>query len=463
MEPAIIAGLVWIPYRYYTRESASAVMQRLTAHPKGFEGKTRAPIPYWTKCDERKMVGLPVEFGMQQIRELGIPDNLIANALTEGDPVSYAKTPTPRNEKQAEFFDSILTQLEDNYTLLAVAPTGSGKSVAALNALGALSVRGLIIVDSVVLANQWVKEVKLHLGVTDAEIGMVQGTRCDYRGKKVVVAVIHNLVQKDFDPAFYDHFGFVVWDEGQILGAESFSKSLGLFPARYRLTVSATPERKDGCTKMIYDHFGRERTRTTQEAIPCDVRVINYNKRHRVTKAPAATQINWLTQDQDRNELIVRVLLNDHAEFPPENGILCISDRIEHLQYLMEWCAISGIPRDKMGLFTRSYTDAEGRERTNQEPYLDWCKREARLIFGTFSMICKGVDIPRLISGVDATPRSSGIQAIGRVRRMFPGKTRSRWTTINDTGSGLFSSRTRNRLRDYGTDKKILITHNFTL
>ena len=134
---------------------------------------------------------------------------------------------------------------------LAVAPTGSGKTVTLLNAIGKIGRTALVIVHNKELARQWRDEIKKHLGLTTEEIGTVEDGVCDYQGKSVTVAVIHNLVNRQWEPEFYRYFGIVGWDEGHRLGAAHFSKSMRLFSAKHRVTMTATPTRKDGCWDIV--------------------------------------------------------------------------------------------------------------------------------------------------------------------------------------------------------------------
>lgn len=456
MEPVIVSGLVWIPYRYYTPQGAADLMKRLTVVPRGYQGAVRTPISYWRKSNARRLVGLPVEFGMGEVARLGISEHNIVEDLSEGEEAIFPAAPTPRDAAQAAFFSDTIVGLSENYTLFAMAPTGTGKTVCILNAVAVYQRTTLIVVDTVVIADQWADEIKKHLGLKDEDIGWVKGPVCNYQGKRIVIAIVHNLVQKEFPEAFYRYFGFVGWDEGQILGAESFSQSMALFPARFRVTVSATPKRKDGTTKMIYDYFGSPRVITTQEALPCHVEVIPYHGVRYNSKMPMAVTLTHLSQESNRNRLIVQQILSEWSLGAP---FLCVSARVEQLQYLMEWCAQSGIPRSEMGLFTRSFTNEEGKVGENTKPYLDWCKREAKVIFATYQMFDKAVDVPRLVSGIDATPRASAIQLLGRVRRTYPDKFSSRWFTIQDTNNPQLMNTFRGRLKEYKTDRLITVSY----
>ena len=79
----------------------------------------------------------------------------------------------------------------------------------------------------------------------------------------------------------------------------------------------------------------------------------------------------------------------------------------------------------------------------------DWIKDNCRGILATYGMFAKGVDVPRLSGGVDATPRSQAEQMQGRILRKLDGKKKPIWITVADTKSyrSLFSL--AGRIGDY--------------
>jgi superfamily II DNA or RNA helicase len=66
-------------------------------------------------------------------------------------------------------------------------------------------------------------------------------------------------------------------------------------------------------------------------------------------------------------------------------------------------------------------------------------------------MMKEGVDIPRLDAGIEALPSADNIQAIGRIRRPFPGKKRPKWFSIIDKKIAIFEAYARARFRGFET------------
>ena len=452
-----INNLVWIPYAYYNKASAGELKAQLTFVPSSFDGRAVEPIQLFFRDDERKLIGLPIDFGLREMSRLGIYDEATIT-LSEGTTHWNApRLPVARTPKQQQFMVDLLQALQDRYTVLATAATGSGKTVCALWAGAHLMVPMLVIVDSKELADQWADRIVEHLGIPLEMIGRVEGPVCRYRGCPITVAIVHNLTQKQFEPEFYSAFGMVVWDEAHILGAESFSKSMPLFSARYRLALTATPKRRDGCFGMIVSYFGYPCVESTMPAVPCTVCVIPYTGKVYNGNMPKARLLNCLVKEQPRNALLCRIIVRAY-----EDGyhFLVVSDRIEHLEDLRDACA-SVIPRDTMGLFTRQKT-VDGKRVQQTSADLRPVRENSRVIFATYNMIEKGVDIPRLSGGLDATPRSSATQLIGRIRREFPGKMHPVWFTIKDERNPRLVSSFYARSRDYKADSNINMTYGKT-
>jgi len=345
--------------------------------------------------------------------------------------------------------------MESNRTVLAVAPTGSGKTAASLNAIGKLRRAALIIVPSKELALQWKREIKKHLGWGEDEVGSLESGKCFYRNKHIVVAVIHNVYGRRLSRSFKNHFGIVVWDEAHRLGAEMFSQTFGKFAARMRVGLTATPKRKDGMTRIVTDCFGEPSVRASCDALPCEVRIIPFKThmpewRH----LSRTTIISRLTKNELRNTDILKIV---KTLFNNGRQVLVLSDRVTHLQDLMLLAISLGIPKEACGLYTRSYTSDEGKAKTHTEAELKIVREEASIIFSTYGMGKEALDIPRLDAGVDATPRADGIQAIGRIRRPFPNKKLPVWFTIRDTTIPILSRMTDARAKDYRSSKSVTV------
>lgn len=446
----VVNSLCWFPKRHFGARELASVKSSLSIVPAFSEPGTKPIITYKERTNT---IGLPVRYGIDLAKKKKL-FNQVRFDLCEGQPIRVTQFPDPHHEKaapgQAEFMADMLRKLKKRGIATGKAPTGSGKTVTCLNTIGKLGRTALVIVPSKALADQWRDEIKLHLGIPDNRIGYVEEGKALWRKKWIVIAVIHNLVDRAWSPEFFQHFGFVCWDEGHRLGARSFSKTVKLFPAKYRLCLTATPKRRDGCAGLFLNYFGDPCIVATAEALECDALVTTYmrpSRRPYDPGIPRSVLINIISKSAHRNIFCAKWIYKMWKK--GRRGILVIGDRIEQLQILMAVLYDMGVPDEEMGMFTRSWIDPDGRKRLFTQADLKRVKKHCKIIFATYNMMKEGVDIPRLDSGIDVTPRTEGEQVIGRIRRILAGKLRPLWITILDILIPMFHKSCLKRVHEY--------------
>lgn len=167
-------------------------------------------------------------------------------ALDEVDwPVEKLLEPEPRFVLYTFQEEALEAWRKASYRGAIVMPTGAGKTFVALAAIATLKVPTLVCVTTVELAKQWVKRLHECLGL---KAGVLVGG--EKRVERVTVATYHSAVKAL--PDIYDKFGFVVYDEGHHLPAETFKEIALRLKAKYTMVLSATPERSDGNESLIY-------------------------------------------------------------------------------------------------------------------------------------------------------------------------------------------------------------------
>lgn len=468
---AKLGAMMWL-----TREEVATLpsgwQDQLTFCPSAYlPGETIEPIEAWV--DTEGGVGVPVDWGIATCEKAGIPFSV---ELSRGEAITVRRLPDPFHEKAAPgqdvFFEQMLDAATGFYTSLIQAPTGAGKTVSLLHTIGKLGRKALVIVPNNVLAEQWKSEAVRHLGLTAEEVGIIGDGAEEWEGRAVVIAVVHNLVQKSYPDKFYSLFGFVAWDEVHRLGARSFSQSLGMFPAKYRVGVSATPDRKDGCAGLFIAHLGSLCVRSKQKVLPVDWRVEKFH----LGRLPGwaqycqatTKQMKWISEHRDRNQWLVDIIVE---LFEQGRTVLGITKFVDHAETILSMLLEAGIPASALGQFTRqrSATRVVCDKKTGEETVkeyrravkqaeLDDVARNAQIIIATDSMMKEGVDIARLDAGVELLPMPDPRQAVGRIRRPLPGKPKPIWVSIQDPAQpnkgfdfliGYARSRTR-RMGDVG-------------
>lgn len=132
-------------------------------------------------------------------------------------------------------------------------PCGYGKTTVSLAIASKLGYRTMIIVHKQFLADQWKERIQQFC--PGATIGMVQQNKkevdCDF-----VIAMLQSLSLKEYSFSDFESIGTVIVDEAHHICAKVFSQSLFKLCPRHIFGLSATPERKDGLTKVLHWFMG---------------------------------------------------------------------------------------------------------------------------------------------------------------------------------------------------------------
>lgn len=416
-------------------------------------------------------INVPRQYGLALCTRQGIE---FEDCTSLGFDGVWPRIPEPR-EYQIDYIDDCVDATQNFYDFLARAHTGFGKTISALITAARVGRTTLIIVDQENLKLQWIEALTGLFGFAEADIGTIQGKVCDYKGKTVVIAMVQTLTQKTYKQEVYDYFGMVIVDEVHIIGAPTFSRILMLLTAAYRFGVSATPKRRDGLQKLLDYNLGRVRVAADKEHDESAVYFAFHDTIYSwyANISPKTGRfISEVAEDGSRNFLLMESMVWLH-----ETGrdVLILSDRIEHLKHLMSLAYYMGIPEEDMGLYAgydpiygigkdpKPKKRPEGYQRgTEYTPIhlslmtkriskkrLADVKENARMMFATYGMFAKGVDVPRLAAGGDGTPRTAAEQVHGRILREQDGKKKPIWFTLCDWNSprALFSF--MNRAREY--------------
>ncbi|MCS7103518.1 MAG: DEAD/DEAH box helicase, partial [Candidatus Korarchaeum sp.] len=126
-----------------------------------------------------------------------------------------------------------------------VMPTGAGKTYVGLEAIFRTSRSALVCVVTEEMMSQWVELIREKLSLNP---GVFSGRRKEVRP---VTVGIYNSVVKHID-SLYDKFSLIVFDEVHHVPASTFKEVAFRSKAKYRLGLSATPERADGNDHLIF-------------------------------------------------------------------------------------------------------------------------------------------------------------------------------------------------------------------
>jgi len=305
-------------------------------------------------------------------------------------------------------------------------PCGYGKTTVALAIALKLGLRTMIVVHKEFLANQWRERIKQFC--PGATIGTVQRDKievdCDF-----VIAMLQSLSLKEYEASQFDSIGTVFIDEAHHICAKVFSKSMFKICAKHMYGLSATPERKDGLTRLLHwfvgpTFFSIERENQTQvEVFPTTFSCSFFNEpppTMRNGKISFVQMITDLVELPERNLMLYNLV---KKLLKCDRQILVLSDRRAHCILLK-----AQFKDDVSGLYMGGMKEADLEESSKKN-----------VIFATFSQAHEGLDIPTLDTVILSTPKSDIKQSVGRILRETTGKKnnpqiydiRDSWSLLN--------------------------------
>jgi len=328
------------------------------------------------------------------------------------------------------------------------APTGSGKTVMALNIIAARKQPALIVVHTGELLNQWIARIETFLGIPAAEIGIIGGGK-NRIGNLVTVALVQSLCKHVED--VFEHIGFLVVDEGHRCPSKTFLEVVTAFDCKYMLGLSATPWRRDGLTRLIWFYLGDKVHEVNGQHLVdaghiCKAQVVTVETEFRTDLDPSIDYSRMLSElclDPERNNLVAS---HTADEANGNGGIsLVLSDRKSHCGALQAALSDIGIDADVL----TGDTSTKDRKALSDKLLAG----TVRVLIATGQLIGEGFDLPAISSVILATPlKFSGrvIQYIGRALRPSPGKGHARIIDFMDSRVGVLAAGAKSRARTFG-------------
>lgn len=236
----------------------------------------------------------------------------------------------------------------------------------------------------------------------------------------------------------------MVVDECHHTPAESFTRVISAFPAKYRLGLSATPDRDDGLGGMVYAILG-EPVKVRRDVL-AERGVILHPTIYLVATrwmappdVPYADTEEARAKDPARNVLIARLVA--HARNQGQR-ILVLVEREIHASLLAHILTKMGIPAyPVMGRLPTALQDQR----------FHWMETGKAVVVAT-KLANEGLDWPALDCVILATPgRSPTVleQRTGRIARMAPGKTEALVYDLVDYLAPTYAAQAQARFKKY--------------
>ena len=378
----------------------------------------KPPEPLLLYRDTPTEFGVPRQWYLERVQ--GRSNTQLSFDVSAGAdlPAHYYRFTKTLRESQQQGVDTLL-RLYDQRPCgggIIKAGCGWGKTIAAIALIAKLQCPAIVVVHKKFLLKQW-KE-RLQECLPDAPIGIVQGKKCDYADKAVVIAMVHTLARRNYPPEFYKHFGLFIVDETHRVAARTWSVVPGQFPTQYRLGITATPRRRDRAEAVFFHHLGSVAFESQEPRMLFQVkRVTTAFRLYRTDDFdPDSLEkeqiLRYLCVNRKRNIQIVDLLFEALAA---GRKILLLSERLNHLRRLHKMLTThqkwEEFKSRGVGYYVGGMSDKA----------LDKSE-ECGVILATPQFASEGLDIPAVDTVFIVTPLGDCEQSVGRAQRPHPDK-----------------------------------------
>jgi superfamily II DNA or RNA helicase len=368
--------------------------------------------------ENAKKIYIPRFYGLERY---GLPDK---SEITQGENINV-NFPKPLRDYQDKIVDVYMKHISEsicensdikgNGGILEV-PCGRGKTVMALKIISLLQKKTLIIVHKEFLMNQWIERAEEF--IPGAKIGKIQGPVFDVEGKDIVIGMLQTLYDRALPENAFDCFGLTIIDEVHRIGSEQFSKTLLRVVSPNMLGISATVDRKDKLTKILYMFIGPKiYCEARENDDPVCVRALEY-----ITSDPSfneteydfrgqtkySTMISKLSGFGPRSDFIVRVLgdlIKEGQSNETDTQVMVLCHNRSLLKYLYEAIVHRGFA--SVGYYIGGMKQSALQETEGKQ-----------IVLATYAMAAEALDIKSLSVLVMASPKTDITQSVGRILRV---------------------------------------------
>lgn len=331
------------------------------------------------------------------------------------------------NEKQPfdqqPAFDALISGPSWPFGKQLAVRCGGGKSLVALKAACHRAGRTLWITMNTSLLEQAKRDITKWLGLRTEQIGHIQSNIEKWQGYEIAVAMLHSLALKEYSQEFYNYWDLIIFDEGDVLGAEHFSDVVHRFRGE-RWLLTATPKRPDGMEVLYNLHIGSVCYQNLEydlqpecyfvptKAGPKNIVKVGWDPKRREKRVSLALTAQRLLFDLERRNILFDLINNSLNE---NRTCLVLGDSIE---------ALADMARDaRIKLANATHGLVIGR--IPQKDRADIINKN-QVVWASTKIAYRGLDRPSFdtlfISSLISANEATWKQAVGRILRYIPGK-----------------------------------------
>jgi superfamily II DNA or RNA helicase len=315
-------------------------------------------------------------------------------------PVEFPEFAFDLRESQQAVYDRVI----DNTIINAW--VSWGKTITALSIAKKLANKTLVVTHTTNLRNQWEREVEKAFGIKAGRIGSGDFDTTP----PITIGNIQTLYRRMDD--IKQRFGTVILDEMHHVSSPTFTRIVDEMPARYKIGLTGTLERKDGRHVVFRDYFGNTVLKPPKEnylvpkidVIKSEVRFLDGSY------TPWAERVNHLVNTEEYVHSISMIAARYAAL---GHKVLVVSDRVAFLKICARLvgnraiCITGDMPFEERDVAMKQM------------------KGDKNILFGTQSIFSEGISLDDLSCLVLGTPVNNDpllTQLIGRIVRKKEGK-----------------------------------------
>lgn len=325
--------------------------------------------------------------------------------------------------------EKAVKEVKNGYYGILQSKAGSGKTQMGIALIKEYGRRALWLCHTLDLVNQSKERAERYMD--KSLIGKITEGKVDI-GKGVTFATIQTMCKLDLSQ-YKDFWDVIIVDEchrvaGTPTQMSMFTKVLNSLSARHKFGLSATVHRADGMIQATFALLGEVVYTVPDEAVADKVMQVGIKPIGTGVKISSqclntdgtlnyTRLINYLCDSVIRNSCIIT-----HIVFATDHSCLILSDRLEHLETLMN--TLPPTMREKAVMISGKMTSKKGKAEREQA-LEDMRSGAKKYLFATYSLAKEGLDIPCLERLFMATPQKDYAvitQSIGRIARTHDGK-----------------------------------------
>lgn len=228
-------------------------------------------------------------------------------------------------QEQTDLKEEALQSLQQNDSVLVSCYPGFGKTIMALKLIQELQKKTLIIVNKLVLVQQWKESIQTFLNIDPT---IIKGKGSKIKNNSIYIINAINIPKHDFSQL---EIGNVIVDECHMILTTVFSQGLFHLTPKYLIGLSATPFRMDGFDSLFDIFFGLFRVHRNLHK---EHQVLQINTKEKIEHTlDKYGNINWNSViDQQSKSEQRKMMICDYCQQYPDRNILILCKRIEQME-----------------------------------------------------------------------------------------------------------------------------------